>query len=437
MIRSDRWTLARTATSRPRHRRWRRRGLLLHRDFLTLWTTETISVFGSRITDLAIPLTAVLVLGASEEQMGLYGAFETLPFLVIGLLAGVWVDRFRRRPLLIAVNLANVLIIGSVPVAGALGWLSMPQLYLVAFGTGMTSVFSVAGYQAFITTLVGRRHLVEANAKLEISSSVATVLGPPIGGLLVQFLSAPIAVALDSLSFLVAAFGLSAIRKPDPPPPPAHEREPVLVEIREGLMTILGEPRLRLIMACGATYNFFANGMLSALFVIYLVRTIDLSPAQIGLVLAAGGPGALLGAVLAGRVPRWIGIGPTIAHTQLLSGIAWSLVAVAAVVRPDLALAVMLLSQAVLGVARVIFNVTQVSLRQGLTPDRLLGRMNASMRFLMWFVTPVGAIVGGIVAGQIGLGPTMAIGALGTLVACVWVYLPTVWRIRTQPVRPV
>ncbi len=414
-------------------RRWRRRGLLLHRDFLALWAGESISYLGSRITDLALPLTAVLLLGASEEQMGLYAAIQNLPFLLIGLLAGVWVDRFRRRPLLIAVNLADAALVLSIPVAYWLGRLSMTQLYLIGFGTGMTTVLAFAGYQAFIPSLVGRRHLVEANAKLEISSSIATVVGPSLGGVLVQVLTAPVAMVVDSLSFLAAVVGLAVIRRPEPPPPPPHERAPVLVDIREGLATITRDPRLRLITACGATYNFFANGMLTALYVLYLVRQIGLSPAQIGLAFAAAGPGALVGALLAGRIPARIGVGPTIAHSQIISSVSWALVAAAAIVKPDAAFGVVALAQLMLGASRTVFNVTQVSLRQAVTPNRLLGRMNASIRFLMWGVTPVGAISGGLLAGAIGLPTAMALGAAGTFAAAIWVYLPPVWEVRQHP----
>jgi predicted MFS family arabinose efflux permease len=422
------------AVSRPLHRRrWRRHGLLLHRDFLALWAGETISYFGSRITDLALPLTAVLLLGASEEQMGIYGAIQNVPFLLIGLLAGVWVDRFRRRPLLIAVNLADAILVLSIPFAYWLGVLSMTQLYLIAFGTGMSSVIAFAGYQAYIPTLVGRRHLVDANAKLEISASLATVIGPSLGGVLVQLLTAPIAMLVDALSFLAAVFGLTVIRRPEPAPPPRHERAPILVDIREGLAVITRDPRLRLITLAGASWNFFANGMLAALYVLYLAREIELSPAQIGVVFAATGVGALLGALLVGKLPRWIGVGPTIAHSQLISSFSWVLVALAAVVNPDVALAVLVTGEVVRGLSRTVFNVTQVSLRQAVTPDRLLGRMNASMRFLMWCATPLGAIFGGLLAGAIGLPETIALGAAGTFIAAIWVYLPPVWQVREQP----
>src|SRR5262249_3643208 len=188
-------------------------------------------------------------------------------------------------------------------------------------------------------------------------------------------------MVFQPLSFPPASAALVPLRRPKPPPPPRHERAPILDDIREGLATITRDPRLRLITACGATYNFFANGMLVALFVLYLVRQIQLSPAQIGLVFAAVGPVALLGAVIVGKLPRWIGVGPTIAHSQLISSFAWALVALAAIFQPDAAFLVMLLAQLVLGASRTVFNVTQVSLRQAITPNRLLGRMNASIRF--------------------------------------------------------
>jgi predicted MFS family arabinose efflux permease len=249
----------------------------------------------------------------------------------------------------------------------------------------------------------------------------------------VQVLTAPVAMVVDALSFLAAVLGLAAIRRPEPPPPPRHERAPIVADIREGLATITHEPRLRLIAASGATWNFFANGMLNALFVLYLVRQIGLSPAQIGLVFAAVGPGALLGALIVGKLPNWIGVGPTIAHSQVISSCSWALVAAAAIVRPDAAFFVMALSQFVLGVSRTVFNVTQVSLRQAITPNRLLGRMNASMRFLMWCVAPLGAITGGLLAGAIGLPQTVALAAAGTFGACLWVYLPPVWNVRQHP----
>lgn len=413
--------------------RFRRRGLLLHRDFLIYWTGESISSIGSQVSGLAIPLTAVLLLHASEGQMGLLGAASSLPFAVIGLLSGVWVDRVRRRPLLIGVNLGQAALMGSIPLAALLDRLSMVQLYVVAFAVGSLVVVGTAAYQAFLPALVGRRRLVESNAKLQISESVAIVVGPSLGGLLVQWLTAPIAVAVDAISFIAAALGLLAVRRPEPPPRPAAERGSVVTEIREGLQTILGDPRLRLITLAGATHNFFANGMIAALYVIYAVQTIGLSPAELGLALAAGGPGVLIGAVLASRVPKRIGVGPAMAHMQTLTGLSRFVVAAAATLAPPFALVALMVGEFLLGVARPIFNVTQVSLRQAVTPDRLLGRMNASIRFLMWVSVPVGGIAGGVVGTAFGLPVAMTIGAVGTLLAAIWLYLPSVWRIRVQP----
>jgi predicted MFS family arabinose efflux permease len=411
---------------------WRRRGLLLHRDFVWFWAGESISLLGDQISHVAIPLTAVLVLGASVQEMGLLGAATSLPFLFFGLLAGVWADRLRRRPLLIATYLASATLIASIPVANAAGVLSMAVMYVVAFGAGTMEVIATAAYQAFLPFLVGRRRLVEANAKVELSSSVAISVGPSVAGILVQLLTAPVAVALDAASFLAAAVGLWAVRRPEPPPQRRPEQH-LISDVREGLAVVIGDPRLRLIMLCGATHNFFMNGVIAALLVLFMVE-LGLTPAQIGIVLAATGPGVLVGAVLASRVPRRLGVGPTIAHMQTATGISALVLAAAGFVAPPLVLLLLVASQFLLGCARPIFNVTQVSLRQTLTPDRLLGRMNASIRFLMWAAAPLGAIVGGTVAAVIGLPETILLAALGTLAAAGWVYLPPVWQIREQPI---
>jgi predicted MFS family arabinose efflux permease len=411
---------------------WRRRGLWRHRDFLVFWFGETISLLGSQITYLALPLTAILLLGASEAEMGLLAAFENLPFLVFGLLTGVWVDRVRRRRLLIGLDLVHAVAVLSVPIAAFLGVLGMPQVCLVGFIAGTMIVVRTVAYQAYLPSLVGRRRLVEANSRMETSSSVALVVGPGLGGVLVQVLSAPIAMVVDACSFLVSAAALALIRRPESRPDPARRR-PIRTEIGEGLGIILRDSRLRLIMLCGATHNFFANGMIAALFVLFAVRDLGIEPAALGLLLAAAGPGVFLGAVVAGPVARRLGIGPTIAHMQTLTGVSRLVVAAAALVEPGVAFAILLLSEFLLGVARPVFNVNQLSLRQAITPHELQGRMNASIRFLMWVATPVGAVAGGVLGGILGLPSVIAIAGLGTLLAAVWLYLPPVWRLRGIP----
>jgi hypothetical protein len=258
---------------------------------------------------------------------------------------------------------------------------------------------------------------------------VATMVGPSVAGVLVQLLTAPAAMALDAVSFLAAVIGLAAIRKPEPPPRAAHERGSMVTEIREGLGWILHDPRLRLITACGATHHFFANGMISAVLVLFAVRQVGLSPAELGLVFAAVGPGVLAGALVARALPQRIGVGPAIAHMQTLTGVSMLMLASAALVGHVGGFLALVLGQFTWGLARVIFNVNQVSLRQRVTPDHLLGRMNASIRFLMWVVAPAGAVTGGVVAGVSGLPAAMLIGGIGTLAAAFWVYRPAVWRI--------
>ncbi len=386
-------------------------------------------MFGSQVTRLALPLTAVGVLGAREEEMGLLGAAANLPFFFFGLLAGVWVDRARRRPLLVGVNLASALLLFSIPVAAVWGHLGMVQLYVVTFGMGVAGVVGGAGYQAYIPRLVGTRHLVDANSRLELSSSAATVVGPGLGGVLVQALTAPVAILVDAVSFLAAAMGLAAIGRAEPPVEP-HPGTSIARRIREGLGVIWNDRRLRLIMACGATHNFFLNGMLSAMYVLYAVRTLGLGPAELGLVYAASGPGVMLGALLAGRLRRRWGLGRTIARAQALTGLSRFVVAGAVLVAPPLVVPVMMTAEGMLGVSRPIFNVNQVSLRQTITPDRLLGRMNASIRFLMWAATPIGAVAGGMIASRFGLPAAVLVAATGGLLAALWVHQPVIAEVR-------
>jgi predicted MFS family arabinose efflux permease len=370
----------------------------------------------------------VQILGADEEQMGVLGAAANLPFLFFGLLAGVWVDHGRRRPILLGVNLSSALLLLTIPVAAMGDSLGMLQLYVVAFGVGVANVLGTAAYQAYIPGLVGRRRLVEANSRLELSASAATVLGPGLGGILVQVLTAPIAIVVDAASFLAAALGIASIRRPEPvrAPRPAVS---LVRRVREGLSVIWNDPRLRLLMACGATHNFFLNGLLSAMYVLYAVDTLGLSPAALGLVYASAGPGVLVGAMLAGRLRRRLGLGRSVAHAQTLTGLSRFVVAAAALLADPLVLPVMMAGEFLLGVARPIFNVNQVSLRQEITPDELLGRMNASIRFLMWAATPIGAAVGGLIAARFGVPAAIVVGASGGLLAAAWAYRPAVLRI--------
>jgi len=404
-------------------------GLWRHSEFMKLWTGQTISQVGSQVTLLALPFTAVLVLHATPRQMGLLYAAQTAPFLVVGLFAGVWVDRLRRRPILIGGDLGRAVLLGWLPIGALLGLLRIEQLYVVAVLVGFCTLLFDVAYQSFLPVLVGREHLVEGNSKLEVSRSAAQIVGPGLGGLLVQLITAPVAIVVDALSFLVSGLVLILIRTPEPRQ--AIVRRGMRVEMAEGLSIVLGSPLLRSIAGCTGTSNLFGSA-LQAVLVLYATRDLDLPPALLGLALGAGSVGALLAAMLSGRIVRRIGVGASIVGGISLGIPACALIALAAG-PPNVAAAVLAVAQALLGFGGVLYNVNQVSLRQAITPDRLLGRMNATMRFIIWGTMPIGALLGGSLGEAIGLRGTLVAVAAGALVTPLWVLLSPVRRLREQP----
>lgn len=392
-----------------------------HRDFLLLWTGQTISVFGSQFTHLAVPLVAAVILKASPAQMGILSAVVTAPFLLVGLFAGVWVDRWRRRPVLISGDVGRALVLSAIPIAHVAGALSMPLLYAVGFLTGVLTVFFDVAYQAYLPSLVDRAQLVEGNSKLEASRSTAKIAGPGLAGVVVQIISAPIAIVFDALSFLVSGLFIGLIRRPEP----ATEsvRSPMLGEIREGLAVVFGNPMLRAIAGCTGTANFFASAA-GALYILFVTRELGMKPVAIGAVFSLGSVGALAGVLLAGPLARRLGIGRVIVAAPVISGLGFVPVVLAT---PALAVPLLTLGALVSSFGYPIYNISQVSLRQAITPHRLQGRMNATMRFLVWGTMPLGALAGGALGQMLGLRPTIAIAAAGATLAFVWV-----WR---SPVR--
>lgn len=361
-----------------------------------------------------MPLVAVLSLHASAAQMGVLGASENAAFIAVGLLAGVIVDRSRRRSVLVYTALGSALVVGTVPVAALTGALSMAQLYLVSFAAGCLMVIEGVAFQAILMPLLGRERLVEGNTTLRASDSVTAMIGPSLAGFLVQLLTAPIAIVVDALSFVFCGV-LTLFVRVEEAVPARGSLTRVGDEILEGLRYVLAEPSLRGLAAGGATHNFFSNGAIVALYVLYANQHLGLPPVVLGIVFASGGPGALLGAIVAGRYGRRFGMRDTLVHTQLLTGLARAFVPLAAFLPfPAVALAV---GELILGGARSIANVNQLSMRMALTPDQLQGRMNASVRFLMWSVVPFGALAGGFAAERFGLVPTLAVAVVGTTVA--------------------
>jgi len=401
-----------------------------HRDFLLLWTGQTISVFGSQFTHLAVPLIAAMILKASPAQMGVLSAVVTAPFLLVGLFAGVWVDRWRRRPVLISGDVGRALVLSVIPIAHLAGALSMPLLYAVGFLTGVLTVFFDVAYQAYLPSLVDRAQLVEGNSKLEASRSTAQIAGPGLAGVVVQIISAPLAIVFDAISFLVSGLFIGLIRRSEPAPETA--RAPMLGEIREGLAVVFGNPMLRAIAGCTGTANFFASAG-GALYILFVTRELGMKPAAIGAVFSLGSVGALAGVLLAGPLARRFGIGRVIVAAPLISGLGFVPVVLAT---PKLAVPLLTLGALVSSFGYPLYNISQVSLRQALTPHRLQGRMNATMRFLVWGTMPLGALAGGALGQVLGLRPTIAIAAAGATLAFVWVWRSPVRVLRQIPEPP-
>jgi MFS family permease len=401
-----------------------------HRDFRRLWAGDTVSQFGTMVTQIALPLLAVKVLHASPFEVGLLTAFETLAFLVVGLPAGAWVDRMRRRNVLIVGDLLRSVLLGSLPLAAWLGVLALPQVYAVALVAGVCTVFFDVAYQSYLPHLVGRAHLVEGNAKLQASQSVAQVAGPSIGGLLVQWLTAPYAILVDAVSYLWSAGWVLAIRSREPAPERAADRN-LVREVREGLAFVVRHRLLRAIVTCTGSSNLFHSaGQVALISLLARSDQLNLSAGVIGLIFTLGSVGGLLGALAASRFATWVGQGPAI-------WISAAAIAPGAFVLPfvhrDWTLGLLAVSMLVTSVGVVVYNITQVSFRQGLCPERLLGRMNATVRFLVWGTMPVGGLLGGVLGSWIGLRPTLLISAIGAVLAVLPVYLSPLRRMRELP----
>ncbi len=398
-------------------------GLWSNPDFLKLWGSETISLFGTQVTGLALPLTAVLVLDASPIEMGVLGALQFAPFFLVGLPAGVWVDRLRRRPILVGANLGRAVLLGLIPLAALLDTLSMGLLYAASFLVGVLTVFFDVAYQSYLPSLVGREHLVEGNSKLEVSASVAQVAGPAVGGGLVQLLTAPLALLADGASYLVSAFLLGTIRAGEKEPSRDGERN-LRREIVEGLRVVFDSRILRSIAGCTGTFNLF-SALADAVFLLYITNSLRIEPALLGLMFGVGSLGALLGALLPARAARRFGLGPTILGSATLIGVGTLLVPLASGPLP-VVVSLLVSAQFITGLANTVYNINQVSLRQAITPDRLLGRMNASMRFLVWGTIPLGSLLGGVLGEALGLRPTLFVGAFGGLLASLWIFFSPV-----------
>ena len=407
--------------------------LLRHPDFLKLWTGQTISGFGSQITILAVPVVAALTLKVSPFQFGLIATLEFLPFMLLSLPAGVWVDRLRRRPILISADLGRAISLMSIPLAFAFDALTIWQLYAVVLFNGCLTVFFDVAYQSYLPSIVERDQLVEGNAKLETTRTIAQRLGPGLGGILITILSAPFAVVFDAVSFLASAAFLAWIGRSEPPTP-VHDastgpRPSMRADIVTGLRYVAHQKLLRAMAATIAIEIFFGN-VADSILILYLVTERGFSPALIGLAFSIGSIGVVVAALLTSRMTNLIGVGPLLILSAVGSSLSWLLVAAA----PESLLFAGLVGTIVsLGFFGVAWNINAVSLRQAVTPGPMLGRANATMRFISWSVIPIGTIAGGFLGGVIGLHDTIWVGALGCVLAFVPVMLSPLRQLREMP----
>jgi MFS family permease len=406
-----------------------RGGLFRHHDFRQLFFGDTISQFGTQLTLLAIPVLAVRVLDADAFQMGLLATFEFLAFLVIGLPAGAWVDRWHKKKVLVVNDVARALALASLPVAWALDALTLGQMFVVALVIGVCTVFFDVAYQSYLPSIVESRDIGEGNAKLQASQSVAMIGGPAIAGGAIKLLGAPLTIALDSLSFLSSAFFINRIQHADSAPP-RTDRRPLVTEIREGLSFVLRHPLLWRITACTSISNFF-NSMSNALLVLFALRQLGLDEGHLGLALGIGSVGGLLGALVATRVTAWVGEGRVIPLSSLLIAPAGVMLPLAGTVIPPM-LAVSG-SMFLLSFAVLLYNVTQVSFRQRLCPPALLGRMNASIRFIVYGCMPIGSFIGGLLGTAYGIRTVYWISAVGFALAALPVVFSPLIGMRDMP----
>ncbi len=402
-------------------------------DFMKLWTGQTISQFGDEITGLALPLVAIITLGAGALEMGILGVVRFLPWIFFTLPAGVWVDRMRRRPILISADIARAALLATIPLAFIFDVLTIWQVYVVSFVAGTLEVFFDVAYQSYLPSIVERDELVEGNSKLELSRAGSSVIGPTVAGFLVEWVRAPLAIAFDAISYLGAALRIWLIRRPESGPEPhdpAQGARPTMwQEARAGLGYVAESPYLRNIAACTGILNLFGN-IGTVVMLLYIVNVLGLTPLTIGLIFAIGNLGVLLGALTGGRLAKLFGIGPVIVGTAMLSGVGFLLIPLAPLDNPFWFLVA---AGAIAGFTAVVYNVNQVGLRQAITPDRMLGRMNATMRLIVWGTIPIGAIVGGIIGNLVGLQIALWVSAIGAFLGFLPIFFSPVRTLREIP----
>ena len=412
---------------------WSRSGLWRHSDYLRLWGAQGISAFGSQITLLALPLVAILTLDATAFQVAALTAIEFAPFILVSIPAGVWVDRLRRRPILVLTDVGRGASLLSIPLAYGLDALTLPHLYAVGFVNGVLTVFFTLAYQAYVPSLVEREHLVDANARFEATETLARLAGPASAGGLVALLSAPVAILADALSFFVSGSLVFSIKHREAsgnaPEPSAHERGAFRRQLFDGGRFAMRDEYVRWVLATTVPINV-GFGAVWAILLVYAVRELDISAGVVGLVLSAGEVGGLLGAATANRLTSRVGPGPVIVGSAALFGPSLLILALAPRGMP---LPFLVLGWAVNSFAAVVYNSTTVGLRQARVPQVLQGRVVGFNRTIVWGVGPLGALIGGALAASAGLRFAMLVGAAIAFAAIIPALVSPLRSLRSMP----
>ena len=408
-----------------------RPGLWHHREFRKLWSAHVVSDLGGAIGSVALPLTAVVTLGADAMQMGVVVALQQAPVLLFSLFAGVWVDRVPRRPLIVAAELGRAALLATIPAAALLGLLRIEQLYVVGFLAGtLKLVFDLAS-TSFLPALIGRDDLVDGNAKLQMSASVTEAAGRAFGGVLVRLVTAPLAIAFDALSFVISGLFAARIRVRETHALWQERDTSVWREIGEGMRMLMQTPPIRA-MTISSTIGSAGSAVQQTVFALYLTNELLLGPVWFGIVLGILGAAAFVGTFLAGPAERRFGPGPALILGSFFWGGGGVLLAL---VDPSMALVLPLLALAQIsaGIGRSIASINQISLRQAITPDRLLGRVNASRRLLVFGIIPFGALLGGILGESLGLRAALFVGAGIQVLGFIYTALSPLRSIRHTP----
>jgi MFS family permease len=401
-----------------------------HRAFVGLWASQGVSELGTQFTGFALPVVAVLLLHAGEWQLGILNAAETIAFLVVGLPAGAWVDRWLKRRTMIVADLVRALAIAAVPILFLCGVLNIWHLVAVATVVGFATVFFDVSYQSYLPILVPEHQVQDGNSKLEATAQVARIAGPAAAGGLVQILSAPLLMIVDSFSYLASAAFLSRVRDLEAETEKAARR-PLRAEIAEGVRFVWHQPLIRSVVGTTAGNNLF-SAITSTLLPLLALTVLHLGTVGLGVVLSAASVGGLVGAVATPRLARRLGEGPVIVSAAIASALLLTALPLA-VLTPSFALPILAVAEFGQLFAVLVYNITQLTLRQRLCPPALLGRMNASIRFVVWGITPFGSLAAGALGSWLGVVPALWIAAAGTLASCAFVAFSPLPRLRSLP----